>query len=462
MFNKIFPKKILYFFFLEVVTILCAYLLPDLVATVWYLILLILYVKSDDEPFWLAFFLTTVDGFLGFLGLYQVTLEVFPGMPGVELVQFYFLLSVYKAINNKKRGRVFYEKYLVILLIFIIFRIIWGQILGFSGGLNAYFRIIKGFLPLLLFYSLPRLFTDIDTYRRFFRFIYIIFFLGFCTQIFSLITGITPLTTLQLTEEQLKDTDEFRSFFNTMSTLLALLGAMFFLNIKTEYNKSYYILIIFCAFVMTFLSATRGWIIGFGIIILLSVLFVIKTKRIIRLVSISAVLVLVSLANPKVQNQVRFTIERLSALEAIAEGDITASGTLQRLNTRAPRVMAKWSERPVLGWAASDVAREYSDGHVANQNLLMTSGIVGISLLYGFLIYFLFKIYAAYNGLKSNSPFKSALPVFIIFLMGWFIIHSTSGQQFGFGGLPVQIIPQAVFFSFGALVYSKSKEVING
>jgi hypothetical protein len=462
MIKKIFPKRIIYFIFLEAVTILCAYLLPDLVASVWYFLLLVLYVKSDDEPFWLAFFLTTVDGFLGFLGLYQVTLEIFPGLPGIEVVQFYFLLSVYKAIKNKKRGHVFYEKYLLIILIFIIFRIIWGQILGFSGELNAYFRILKGFLPLLLFYSIPRLFTDIDSYERFFRFIYIIFFLGFSTQVFSLITGITPLTTLQLTEEQLKDTDEFRSFYNTMSTLMALLGAMFFLNIKTDFNKSYYILIIFSSFVMTFLSATRGWIIGFGIIILLSILFVIKTKRIIRLVSLSAILVLVSLANPKVQNQVRFSIERLSALEAIAEGDITASGTLQRLNTRAPRVMEKWSERPILGWTISDVAREYSDGHVANQNLLMTSGIVGISLLYGFLIYFSFKIYAAYSGLKFISPYKYAMPVFIIFLMGWFIIHSTSGQQFGFGGMPVQIIPQAVFFSFGALVYSKSKEAING
>jgi uncharacterized membrane protein YhdT len=55
-----------------------------------------------------------------------------------------------------------------------------------------------------------------------------------------------------------------------------------------------------------------------------------------------------------------------------------------------------------------------------------------------------------------------ALIIFPVFLMGWFVIHSTSGQQFGFSGLPLNIIPLAVFFSFGAMLYQRSKKVQNG
>jgi hypothetical protein len=52
--------------------------------------------------------------------------------------------------------------------------------------------------------------------------------------------------------------------------------------------------------------------------------------------------------------------------------------------------------------------------------------------------------------------------MFIIFLSGWFFIHSTSGQQFNYVGMPAKIIPQAIFFSFGAFRYEQSIKRIYG
>ncbi len=39
--------------------------------------------------------------------------------------------------------------------------------MGFTGGLNVYFRVLKGLIPMLLFYSVPRLFINRGTYYRF-------------------------------------------------------------------------------------------------------------------------------------------------------------------------------------------------------------------------------------------------------------------------------------------------------
>jgi len=48
--------------------------------------------------------------------------------------------------------------------------------------------------------------------------------------------------------------------------------------------------------------------------------------------------------------------------------------------------------------------------------------------------------------------------VFVIFLFGWFVLHSSSGQQFSFSTSPANAIIQAIFFSFGAYKYTEVRK----
>ncbi|MBE0674215.1 MAG: hypothetical protein IH591_06105, partial [Bacteroidales bacterium] len=77
-------------------------------------------------------------------------------------------------------------------------------------------------------------------------------------------------------------------------------------------------------------------------------------------------------------------------------------------------------------------------------------------LLNGFLVFFAYKLMAVYYRSVHRIPDRNSILIFVIFLAGWFIIHSTSGQQFNYIGMPGKIIPQAVFFSFGAFEYQRS------
>jgi hypothetical protein len=61
------------------------------------------------------------------------------------------------------------------------------------------------------------------------------------------------------------------------------------------------------------------------------------------------------------------------------------------------------------------------------------------------------------KSLPADNIYKSALKVFYIFLPGWILLHSTSGQQFAYYGLPSDIIPQALFLSTAAFAYQSSK-----
>ena len=215
---------------------------------------------------------------------------------------------------------------------------------------------------------------------------------------------------------------------------------------------------------MAVISATRGWIIGLGTIIIIQLLFLLNMgkREVPWLAVFLTLLFIIGLSNPKIREQVTFSKERLLTLESLAEGDRSAEKTLQRLDIRSPIVMKMWRQRPLFGWGFSDVSWEYGDGHVGNQNILMVSGVAGFILLAGFLLYFMFKMAEAYMRKRRFRKANPALMLFPVFLLGWFIIHSTSGQQFAFSGLPLHVIPQALFFSFGALIFAQSKAIHNG
>jgi hypothetical protein len=466
MLNSILPTKFPKFLMLIMITIIMTYSASKILASSWYIILLYLYASSKDEAFWLAFFLVTVDGFMGFLGKYSVVIQIIPGMPALEIAQIYILLSLYKANRLKDKVFIFYKSYLIILFLYLIFMIIWGQLMGFSGELNVYFRIFKVTLPVLLFYTVPRLIPDIRDYERFFNFIFPVLILASMTQIFTLLTGLSPARNLKLNDEQIAEAGFFRIYYNTSATLLGVLGALFFLvsKLKNIFTNIYLYIVLLAAFSIALLSATRGLIISIGLIISLTFYFTrsISIKRIIGFSVLAGLVIFVGYSNRTVKKQINFSYKRFTTMESLAEGDITAKGTLRRLSDRGPRVMKKWAENPVFGWGYSDISRKYGDGHVGNQNLLMTSGIVGFLLLNGFLIYFCYKLLIIYRRLPKTYLLRNTILVFNLFLLGWFLLHSTSSQHFNYGGMPAPMITQAVFFSLGALVYEKSKEVLNG
>ena len=99
--KKIFPEKILYFILLVTTTIIVTYRAPEIFASMWYVFLLALYYMSKDEALWLAFFLVTVDGFMGFLGLFSVTISILPDLPAIELCQLYIVVSFIKAAMTR-------------------------------------------------------------------------------------------------------------------------------------------------------------------------------------------------------------------------------------------------------------------------------------------------------------------------------------------------------------------------
>lgn len=449
-------KTIAQFVLIVMITIGTQILDSSAVCSLWYIALLIMYYRSRNESFWLAFFFVTTDGFFGFLGTYSTLLNLIPGMPGIELAQFYILLSLVKISKQKVKTVPFYRNWTILLFIYTLLLLVVGFVNGLSGDLNVYFKVAKMILPFALCYTIPRLIRTIDEYAALFDLCFFVFMVGFMAQIYTVFTGLSPSAKFKKeVVEELELGRNLRSYYNVGISLVSLCGALFFSTLKEQkyFSKIYLNTVVICCFGMAFLSATRGSIIGFGVIILFYYLFISKLqlKNLLLIVGVFIILFTISLSFEKINKQLMFALERSLTLEALAKGDNTAEGTLVRLE-RGPPVMEAWADNPIFGWGFSNVYFEKYDVHVGNQTLLLHSGIIGLILLYGFILYVCGKLISVSRNKNSINPYKKAGLVIPVFTFGWFIIHSTTVQQFAYLGIPNSIFPQAVILALANFV----------
>ena len=358
-------KSVFRFLSLLLISLFAIYYLPAGVASAWLVGVLVLYWFSNDEPFWLALFLVLSDGFFSFFGFYQVTLSVLPGMPPIEIGEFYVILSVLKARYKQPAYPIFYKNFLVAMGCYIIVLIILGITIGINGEMNAYFRILKVTMPFLLYYSIPKLIRNRDDYMRFFAFVFPVIIFASAAQLFEIIMQepfSSYLGAKEFLGEELREGEAMRSFYNPGILLLTMFGSLYFSSkTNNKFNSIYVSVLAIISFSMAFLSATRGWILGFGLTLILYAVFVARLKlgRMLAFASIGILFFIVLMRIPDINLQLVNAYDRFSTVEKISEGDVTAGGTQSRTTEYSPRVLQKWAQSPLVGFGFSDDNREY-------------------------------------------------------------------------------------------------------
>jgi hypothetical protein len=451
-------KKIIYFIALILTTIVATYYLSKVIGSIWLIAVLILYWYSDDEPFWLVFFWVLSDGFMSFFGSYSATLSPFPGLPDIEILQFYIILSILKARKKKRDYNLFFKPILNVMGFYLLILMLEGFVIGIGGQINIFFRIIKLTVPFLLFYSVPKLIKKREDYMEIFAYVFFVAILAFGAQIFVIIMRQPISSYLGAKEGIIIDIIEdvpTRVGYNPSVVLLALFGSIYCsLRNEIRFRQAYLNVITIAMMLMAFLAASRGWSIAFAFTIITSMFFTgwLRKRRIISAFGIGILLIFLLMQVPRLNVQIKSAFKRISTVEKIAEGDITAGGTQGRTTIRGPIVMKKWEQRPILGLGFSKEYFDSYDSHVGNQSALLHSGIIGCLLLLIYFIQFNFKMF---NSARKSIN-KSHI-IFVFFFIGWFFIHSTSVQQFGYLLMPGAALTQIVFFCFGAFCYAESE-----
>lgn len=447
---------------LMLVAILVRYYLPAIVSDLFFIGLLVAYWRSDNEPFWLAVMLALTDGIFGFFGYFEACLTSLPGLPDIEITQFYILLALVKAWNRPPGKRLFYTPILLAMFVYLLFLIAQGYAVGISMELNMQLRSVRIIVPLTLLYSLPRLLTKEKDYEDFFKYCFLLAILACCVQVFNLTVQLSPMAYFGALEEGtglFMAGETYRGLYSVSALLISFFGALYFLARRSEvFSPTYLYLIILANFTSVFLSATRGWVVCFVLAAGLFFTFVVglRMSQIVKLTAGLIVLLFLASLSPFLNKQITNSYKRMLTLESVVQGDMTADGTLIRMSERSPRIIRKWLKSPLTGWGFSDYYYEHSDHHVGNQNILFHAGVVGMLLFLGFLFHFSFKLWDASRRVSKDNEFKRALLSFPAFLLAWFFLHSTSFQIFGYEASPGWGVIQGVFFSLGGFAYQEA------
>jgi hypothetical protein len=231
--------------------------------------------------------------------------------------------------------------------------------------------------------------------------------------------------------------------------LFLLIFSLYLLKFKRNIIKNYYLyMVIASSFLIALISATRGWILAFSFIFIVFEIFGRKdpAKALIRIMVPVILIVGITISVPNIRKQLTFSFQRMSTLETIAQGDITAGGTLKRMTERGPRVMSKFSQSPIIGFGFSNGYYNYRDGHVGNQTLLLNGGVIGFGIVIFFMLSYLATLYQRNRKLSKANSYKDSLIVFFISMLGIFIIHSTSRQILSFSTPVMDGVMYTLFF----------------
>jgi len=242
-------------------------------------------------------------------------------------------------------------------------------------------------------------------------------------------------------------------YVNLISVMLIFRKIM-----RQEFRLSHVVILVLC-YLSIFLSATRGWIISYSIMYLIIFTAAMGSGRmdnvakLIIPIAISLMLVVsLNLATGNViYRQLNSAWQRLNTVSYMLEGDLEAGETVGRLTYTSDAVLDSWRENPILGWGFSIYSRP--DGHVGNQNILQTYGLVGFLIIYALVLFFIAKNYRYWSRYRQRENIA-----YISIMVGLLIINASSRQMLGYDPRGNQ---RVVFTLFILLVILSANSMMN-
>jgi hypothetical protein len=445
------------------------------------LVILILFYKSKttDDFFWIILVFLIID-YVGnlFFGIDRGFLNI--GMLQFDYLILFSTVAFVKVVNKRKQYAIFPEllkKPYLIYLIYFLFLLFYGiSFYGLEGGgetgFRHYYNTFRLIAMLPIFYSLSIIFYRVDWLPRFANLLFFLLIINFISQLFTIYSktsihfilgGVQP----QDTEILLISKDLIRPIFGSFINLISLLlSSFYYFHEKNYFRRNYLIFILIVVFASIFITASRTWILGYilflNVLVIVSIFSKYYKSMAFKFVFIAIPISIILLSYTDMRYQVESVLLRISTLELLYKGDLTAGGTNIRFTSRPERVMSKFDENPILGWGISNVSYDYWDGHVGNQSIMLVGGIIGIIIFSIIWLFFLFKLLRQ----SINGPnMKNNLSIFILFLFFilTLIIHIGT-QRYGFliwGLSPTTAFVTAIWMSIIANLHHLSTNIIS-
>jgi len=445
---------------LFLISIVSVYYLPFKVNQIVFLVYLFFAYKSKKDYLWIAFFFILIDApgrlFEGGVITDIHRIPFYPIIAGITLSfeELFIFMYLLKTVVLKRKFRFIFKKDFTFLTIYTVLVLVYSLVLGMSSDVMiSTFRML---IPWSFIYIIVKLFVKESDFDKLNRLLFPFVFLALASQVYSYLTGnyfgrflkgISLDTNLLLLSAESEQAS--RAADSSIILIYCFTMALFYLSPKRKAFPRYYLyIIIIFSMLSVFLSGTRGWIIAFFSFLFLVLFTARKSKNIKHYISIGAlatvVIGLFLFFFPLVKVQMKRVSDRVVTVVDLAEGDITARGTLSRLSQRGPKVLKKFKESPLLGWGFSTVYFENADRHVGHHNILLNVGIIGYIILNFIFFKWCMCMYrfSRFKPVQVNYG-QNAIKILYFAFLAMYIIHSSSAQSWGFDIK----IPKVLFYT---------------
>jgi hypothetical protein len=418
--------------------------IPQIINQALFLLLLAYIFSAKDDILWLAWFFIVVDApgrlFLGGYSTNAFRLPMYPIAPGIALSFSEIFLLMYIVKTLRQGSTVYFIFKRPIWLFISVGLVYFGLSFVIGTSFSNIIMTIRSIMPWIWVIIIPNFVRDRDDLRRLYLMLVPIVLIAFAALIqtyatgmylHNILSGLGSSSLFEASEESLA-----RIYSAAYLTFFCNVLSLYYLSLKqTKVNANLLILISLLSTMSVFLSATRGWIIVV-LILYSSFLFISGFgffKQFVRaLVVVGVTLVLIINLFPVITAQSNLALQRFMTVESLAQGDLTAQGTLSRLTTQSPIVMAVFRESPLIGWAFSNRYYQYANVHVGNQTNLLNFGVVGFIVINMIYVYIIYKTYQRSRRQEIKRSYGNSIGVFVFALFGLFFAHSSSGLIWGF------------------------------
>ena len=431
--------------FLLAISFVSVYFMPSLVNRLVFLLILFTAWRTRFDYVYFVWFLIITDapGRLFSAGTadaaMRIPLYTLAGGLSLSFQDLFIILFILKYLTSNKDTYFFlkieFQLFLIVLALYLVYSLFLGV------GYNEFVRISRILLPWSFIFIIPAYIQDREIMIRASRLLFPVVFVAFTSQVYTFITG--NYWDYHLRGEEFRSLLAIdagrgvsRSYSAVYIIFICTIQALYYLfeKNKNEFSKNYLSAVIFISTLSILLTATRGWIIAYSIL-LIGVLVIFGASRdiskLLRMGLTAIVLFLILTTQlPFLKTQMEMVFERLTTLERLIEGDVTAGGTLGRIDQRGSRVLSQFKESPVLGWGFSKNYFEYVDTHVGHHTILLNTGIIGYAYLNLLFFYILFKILQL-NSIAGQQN-NRAIWIYIFAMLSVYVIHSSSTVFWGF------------------------------
>jgi len=324
--------------------------------------------------------------------------------------------------------------------LYIIFLIFWSIVYGHN--IVSIFYLLQTLPVFLIFISVPTLLlnNELKEFNRIIFLFSLIHFLGSTIEI-AIPGSFMPLLFFGPPPTGVLHGEVLTRFVGGISIHLyvMMLGLYYVSRRETGFQTWYLWLLILTSYIFILNSATRGWMIASSVLLILFFLQNVFSGKLSARTMVIVVIILASafiIIPESFKRNMSEAFNRLETLEAIAEGDDTAEGTLTRISYRGPQVLSRFSESPIVGFGFSKVSAELYDEHVGNHDLILMGGVIGLAVIWISMILIIIRLFRYDWRYPGNGIYVLGLSLIVIM-----IIHSSSRSMISY-----YMSADAVFF----------------